>query len=128
MLYFSGLWNSDHFKVLCQRSFSACQIYSKCRLYINKRKILESFYCDFRKLLAQLFPTLVRKLKNNAFNGTLNLGDSISAQLVLVDLQNNQISQITIGYEYNNSLLYVRYTVHGSSLYIFYVFLPGHPS
>nr|XP_011466378.1 PREDICTED: probable leucine-rich repeat receptor-like protein kinase At5g49770 [Fragaria vesca subsp. vesca] len=47
------------------------------------------------------------KLKNNAFNNTLNLGDSISAQLDLVDLENNDISLVTMGYEYKNSLILV---------------------
>ncbi|VVA14510.1 PREDICTED: probable leucine-rich repeat [Prunus dulcis] len=47
------------------------------------------------------------KLKNNAFNDTLNLGDSISPQLQLVDLQNNQIPKITLGYEYKHTLILV---------------------
>lgn len=47
------------------------------------------------------------KLKNNEFNGTLNLGDSISEQLDLVDLQSNQISLVTLGYQYKNSLILV---------------------
>ncbi|TQD77023.1 hypothetical protein C1H46_037469 [Malus baccata] len=47
------------------------------------------------------------KLKNNAFNDTLNMGDSISQQLTLVDLQNNDIPRITLGYEYQNTLILV---------------------
>lgn len=47
------------------------------------------------------------KLKNNVFNETLNLGDSISPQLQLVDLQNNQIPKITLGYEYQHTLILV---------------------
>ncbi|XP_021829005.1 probable leucine-rich repeat receptor-like protein kinase At5g49770 [Prunus avium] len=47
------------------------------------------------------------KLKNNAFNETLNLGDSISPQLQLVDLRNNQIPKITPGYEYKHTLILV---------------------
>lgn len=47
------------------------------------------------------------KLKNNTFNDTLNLGDSISPQLQLVDLQNNQIPKITLGYEYKHTLILV---------------------
>ncbi|XP_021829004.1 probable leucine-rich repeat receptor-like protein kinase At5g49770 [Prunus avium] len=47
------------------------------------------------------------KLKNNSFNDTLNLGDSISPQLQLVDLQNNQIPNTALGYEYRNSLILV---------------------
>ncbi|CAL9003110.1 unnamed protein product [Prunus brigantina] len=45
------------------------------------------------------------KLKYNAFNNTLNMGDSINPQLQLVDLQNNQISRISLGYEYKNTLI-----------------------
>ncbi|XP_024187843.1 leucine-rich repeat receptor protein kinase HPCA1 [Rosa chinensis] len=45
------------------------------------------------------------KLKYNTFNGTLNMGDSISLQLELVDLQNNQISQLTIEEEYKDALI-----------------------
>ncbi|XP_008246057.1 PREDICTED: probable leucine-rich repeat receptor-like protein kinase At5g49770, partial [Prunus mume] len=45
------------------------------------------------------------KLKNNTFNDTLKLGDSISPQLQLVDLQNNQISKITLAYEYKHTLI-----------------------
>ncbi|KAH0995048.1 hypothetical protein GBA52_018912 [Prunus armeniaca] len=47
------------------------------------------------------------KLKNNTFNDTLKLGDSISPQLQLVDLQNNQIPNITPRYEYKHRLILV---------------------
>ncbi|BFG36677.1 hypothetical protein CerSpe_229510 [Prunus speciosa] len=47
------------------------------------------------------------KLKNNAFNDTFNLGDSISSELQLVDLQNNQIRKITLGDEYKHTLILV---------------------
>ncbi|KAE8731855.1 putative leucine-rich repeat receptor-like protein kinase [Hibiscus syriacus] len=48
-----------------------------------------------------------RKLRNNAFNGTLNLGDSVGSQLRLVDLLNNQISSITLGSGYTNTLILI---------------------
>ncbi|KAF8411900.1 hypothetical protein HHK36_004458 [Tetracentron sinense] len=42
------------------------------------------------------FPQLQQvKLRDNAFNESLNMGNSISQQLQLVDLQNNQISSAT---------------------------------
>jgi serine/threonine protein kinase/Leucine-rich repeat (LRR) protein len=44
------------------------------------------------------------KLKNNRFNGTLNMGYSISAQVNLVDLENNDIQLVTVGL-YNQTLL-----------------------
>ncbi|KAK8681496.1 hypothetical protein V6N13_053898 [Hibiscus sabdariffa] len=54
------------------------------------------------------FPQIQQvKLRNNAFNGTLNLGDSIGTQLQLVDLQNNQISSITLGSGYTNTLILI---------------------
>ncbi|KAM1272251.1 hypothetical protein ACFX2J_032964 [Malus domestica] len=47
------------------------------------------------------------KMKNNAFNDTFNMGDTISPQLTLVDLQNNKIQKITLGYEYKHTLILV---------------------
>lgn len=46
-----------------------------------------------------------RKLRNNAFNNTLMMGNSIGQQLQLVDLQNNQISTITLGSGFTNTLM-----------------------
>ncbi|KAM1353547.1 hypothetical protein ACFX2H_033023 [Malus domestica] len=54
------------------------------------------------------------KLKNNSFNDTLNMGDNISKQLQLVDLQYNQISKVTLGYEYKNELMLFGNPVCGS--------------
>ncbi|PON65000.1 Serine/threonine protein kinase [Trema orientale] len=52
------------------------------------------------------FPQLQQvKLKNNKFNDTLNMGDSVSPQLQLVDLQNNAIEAVTVGSEYKNTLI-----------------------
>ncbi|GMI89829.1 Vascular-Related RLK 1 [Hibiscus trionum] len=54
------------------------------------------------------FPQIQQvKLRNNAFNGTLNLGDSVGSQLQLVDLQNNQISSITLGSGYTDTLILI---------------------
>ncbi|XP_030456003.2 leucine-rich repeat receptor protein kinase HPCA1 [Syzygium oleosum] len=55
------------------------------------------------------FPQLQQvKLRNNAFNGTLNIGDNISPQLQLVDLQNNEISSVTLGSPgYTNTLMLI---------------------
>ncbi|XP_077239205.1 leucine-rich repeat receptor protein kinase HPCA1-like isoform X2 [Tasmannia lanceolata] len=46
------------------------------------------------------------KLKDNSFNATLDMGDSISPQLSLVDLRNNNISSFTLrpGYTNTNTL------------------------
>lgn len=52
------------------------------------------------------FPQLQQvKLRNNSFNDTFNMGDSISQQLQLVDMENNQISKVTFNSEYNNTLI-----------------------
>ncbi|GLT74642.1 hypothetical protein SLA2020_464290 [Shorea laevis] len=54
------------------------------------------------------FPQIQQvKLRNNALNGTLDFGDNIGPQLELVDLQNNQISSITLGSGYTNTLILI---------------------
>ncbi|KAK6257802.1 hypothetical protein QUC31_001261 [Theobroma cacao] len=63
------------------------------------------------------FPQIQQvKLRNNAFNGTLNLGDKVGTQLKLVDLQNNQISSITLGSGYANTLILIGNPVCTSAL------------
>ncbi|KAK3027514.1 hypothetical protein RJ639_040229 [Escallonia herrerae] len=47
------------------------------------------------------------KLRNNAFNDTLNMGSSIGKQLQLVDLQNNRITSVTLGSEYKSTLMLI---------------------
>lgn len=46
-----------------------------------------------------------RKLRNNTFNDTLNLGDTIGPDLQLVDFQNNKISKLTVDSGYKNYTL-----------------------
>ncbi|KAF5468748.1 hypothetical protein F2P56_012878 [Juglans regia] len=54
------------------------------------------------------FPQIQQvKLKNNIFNATLDMGENISPQLKLVDLQNNQISSVTVSNNYLDSLILV---------------------
>ncbi|XP_021299996.1 probable leucine-rich repeat receptor-like protein kinase At5g49770 [Herrania umbratica] len=63
------------------------------------------------------FPQIQQvKLRNNAFNGTLDLGDNVGTQLQLVDLQNNQISSITLGSGYTNTLILIGNPVCTSAL------------
>ncbi|XP_031272527.1 probable leucine-rich repeat receptor-like protein kinase At5g49770 [Pistacia vera] len=45
------------------------------------------------------------KLRNNSFNDTLNLGDTIGPDLQLVDFQNNKISKLTVDSGYKNYTL-----------------------
>ncbi|GAV89007.1 LRR_1 domain-containing protein/Pkinase_Tyr domain-containing protein/LRRNT_2 domain-containing protein, partial [Cephalotus follicularis] len=54
------------------------------------------------------FPQIQQvKLRNNAFNNTLNMSDSIGPQLELVDLMDNQISSVTLGSGYTKTLILV---------------------
>ncbi|KAG7941938.1 hypothetical protein I3843_16G073900 [Carya illinoinensis] len=54
------------------------------------------------------FPQIQQvKLKNNAFNDTLNMGENIGPQLQLVDLQNNDISSITLTSGYTKILILI---------------------
>ncbi|KAI5429723.1 hypothetical protein KIW84_034341 [Lathyrus oleraceus] len=47
----------------------------------------------------------LRKLRHNALNNTLEMGDNICPQLQLVDLQDNQIAYVTVGSQYKNTLM-----------------------
>ncbi|CAH2067915.1 unnamed protein product [Thlaspi arvense] len=47
------------------------------------------------------------KLRKNAFNGTLSLGDTVGPELQLVDLQDNDISSVTLSSGYTNTLILV---------------------
>lgn len=47
-----------------------------------------------------------RKLKKNAFSDTFDMGDKVSEQLQLVDLQNNNISHFTLGSRYTKTLMW----------------------
>ncbi|CAH9089883.1 unnamed protein product [Cuscuta europaea] len=54
------------------------------------------------------FPQIQQlKLRNNAFNDTLNMGSSISHRLQLVDFQNNEISSVTLGSGYRKTLILI---------------------
>ncbi|GMH19015.1 hypothetical protein Nepgr_020856 [Nepenthes gracilis] len=54
------------------------------------------------------FPDIQQvNLKNNSFNGTLAFDDSIGHQLQLVDLQNNEISAVTLGSGYTPTLILI---------------------
>ncbi|CAM8924578.1 unnamed protein product [Rhodiola kirilowii] len=54
------------------------------------------------------FPQLQQvRLKNNAFSGTLNMGNSISQQLSLIDLENNNISTVVVGPGYTKQLILI---------------------
>nr|GMC93609.1 probable leucine-rich repeat receptor-like protein kinase At5g49770 [Ipomoea batatas] len=68
-----------------------------------------------QKLFA--FPQIQQvKLRNNAFNDTLNMGSSIGQQLQLVDFQNNEISAVTLGSGYKNTLILIGNPVCTSAL------------
>ena len=56
-------------------------------------------------VITYIFSITLRKLRNNALNNTLDMGDNICPQLQLVDLQDNQISSVTIRSQYKNTLM-----------------------
>ncbi|KAL2966017.1 hypothetical protein AAZX31_16G093400 [Glycine max] len=56
------------------------------------------------------------KLRNNALNNTLDMGDNICPQLQLVDLQDNEISSVTLRSQYKNILILIGNPVCGTAL------------
>ncbi|KAK8963159.1 putative leucine-rich repeat receptor-like protein kinase [Platanthera guangdongensis] len=52
------------------------------------------------------FPLLQQViLKNNSFNGTLDMGSIISEQLQIVNLENNDLTSVALRSSYNNSIM-----------------------
>ncbi|XP_042013454.1 leucine-rich repeat receptor protein kinase HPCA1-like [Salvia splendens] len=56
------------------------------------------------------------KLRNNAFGAKLDMSGNVSQQLQLIDLENNDISSVTIGSEYKSTLLLIGNPVCAASL------------
>ncbi|PIN10381.1 Extracellular matrix protein slit [Handroanthus impetiginosus] len=56
------------------------------------------------------------KLGNNAFGNELDVSGNISPQLQLIDLENNDISSVTFGSEYNATLMLIGNPVCSASL------------
>ncbi|KAK7346240.1 hypothetical protein VNO80_20755 [Phaseolus coccineus] len=56
------------------------------------------------------------KLRNNVLNDTLNMGENICPQLQLVDLQQNEISSVTLSSQYKNTLILIGNPVCSSAL------------
>ncbi|WVZ22298.1 hypothetical protein V8G54_000842 [Vigna mungo] len=56
------------------------------------------------------------KLRNNQLNDTLNMGENICPQLQLVDLQQNEISIVTLSSQYKNTLILIGNPVCSSAL------------
>ncbi|RWW75426.1 hypothetical protein BHE74_00016551 [Ensete ventricosum] len=74
--------------LLSEESWSTCPFQGRYQhLYLTSR------HCRLRE-----------RLRNNRFNGTLDLGDQISSQLSLVDLQHNNIQKINTG-NYSQELM-----------------------
>ncbi|KAI5427611.1 hypothetical protein KIW84_032862 [Lathyrus oleraceus] len=74
--------------------------------------VLESSYHEFvtKQLMFKSCEAFrmhqrLRKLRHNALNNTLEMGDNICPQLQLVDLQDNQIAYVTVGSQYKNTLM-----------------------
>ncbi|XP_058075189.1 leucine-rich repeat receptor protein kinase HPCA1-like [Magnolia sinica] len=84
---------------LSNNSFDA----SEAPTWFSNIQTLTTLVMEYGTLQGQVplklfsFPQLQQvKLKNNSFNGTLDMGESISPQLQLVDLENNQIASFTV--------------------------------
>nr|QJR84049.1 CARD1-like protein 4 [Phtheirospermum japonicum] len=56
------------------------------------------------------------KLRNNAFGNKLDMSGNINQQLQLVDLENNDISSLTIGSQYKSTLLLIGNPVCSATL------------
>ncbi|XP_050214535.1 leucine-rich repeat receptor protein kinase HPCA1 [Mercurialis annua] len=46
-------------------------------------------------------------LKNNSFSGQLDMGETLGPQLQLVDMQNNNVSSVTLTSDYTNTLILI---------------------
>ncbi|XP_019423249.1 PREDICTED: probable leucine-rich repeat receptor-like protein kinase At5g49770 isoform X1 [Lupinus angustifolius] len=75
---------------------------------------LTTLVMEFGSLQGSLPPKLFSipqiqqvKLRSNALNNTLDMGDSICPQLQLVDLQDNQISSVTLSSQYKKTLILI---------------------
>ncbi|KAJ3671547.1 hypothetical protein LUZ60_007626 [Juncus effusus] len=75
---------------------------------------LTSLYLEFLKIEGELpqalfsnSPLQTLKLKENRFNGTLDIGTNYSNQLTLIDLTNNGIKALTLGGGYSKELILV---------------------
>ncbi|TKW25150.1 hypothetical protein SEVIR_3G097100v4 [Setaria viridis] len=67
------------------------------------------------------------RLRGNRFNGTLTIGSDFSTQLQLIDLQNNQISAITVGgSQYSKTLILVGNPICVPGSTDNYCVAPGH--
>lgn len=73
-------------------------------LWFSTLPSLTTLICEFGSLQGRVPDKLFSylqiqqvKLRNNAFNNTLDMGNAVGPLLQLVDLQNNQISAITLG-------------------------------
>lgn len=88
----------DLWKDLFPQKSSAYPRFSKCESKRHKTRYVSRF-------MNLIFRILDRKLRNNAFGSKLEMSGNISQQLQLIDLENNDISSVTIGSEYKSTLL-----------------------
>ncbi|XP_059640750.1 leucine-rich repeat receptor protein kinase HPCA1 [Cornus florida] len=102
--------NSLNYVDLSNNSF----VQSEAPAWFSTLQSLTTLVIEYGSLQGLLPPKLFSfpqiqqvKLRNNAFNDTLNMGNSISEQLQLVDLQNNEISKVTLDSGYKNTLILV---------------------
>nr|CAD1829181.1 unnamed protein product [Ananas comosus var. bracteatus] len=100
--------NALSFVDMSNNSFDPSDIPS----WFSTLPVLTSLYLEHLNIGGQLPQSLFSfslietlRLRDNRFNGTLDIGTHYSSQLELVDLQNNQINQIVLGGGYNKQII-----------------------
>ncbi|XP_078155831.1 leucine-rich repeat receptor protein kinase HPCA1-like isoform X2 [Carex rostrata] len=83
-------------------------------LWFSSLPSLTSLYLENLKIGGELpqslfsnSPLQTLRLRDNRFNGTLNIGTAYSNQLQLIDLTNNKIDSLTVGGGYTKQLILV---------------------
>ncbi|WOL11241.1 hypothetical protein Cni_G20003 [Canna indica] len=83
-------------------------------LWFSSLPILTSLYLESSNIGGQIPPAFfsnsplqIVRLRHNRFNGTLNVSTGYSNQLELIDLQDNDISEVVLGGGYNKEIILV---------------------
>ena len=111
--FWSSEWlNMEDFKDKCRRNFSVFHSCRMCEYSLhNRRKLVLK---NTKKIFLPL--PICRILDNNKFNGTLDMGDSISQQLQTVNFQNNRLTSVTLTSNYNSTLMWENNSSYHSNI------------
>lgn len=108
----SSEWsNMEDFKDKFRRNFSAFHNCKMCEYSLHSRRKLALKNEKKNYLLVPI----CRLLDNNKFNGTLDMGDSISQQLQTVNFQNNLLTSVTLTSNYNSTLMWENNSLYHSN-------------